>query len=388
MKILLIGNYLPDQQESMLRLAGMLYQGIIEHGHSVRLLQPPVVCGRIHPSRFGFGKWLGYIDKFAIFPRHIKRELAWADLVHICDHSNAMYIKYVQNIPHLVTCCDLLAIRSAYGEFPQNHVSWTGYCLQRWILNWLRHTKFSACISNATQNDLLKWTTLTKEHTQTIYLGLNYPYHPIEKKLAWEKLLCYELTPETPFFLHVGGTQWYKNLEGLFQIFAYLNEPNCTLQQHSSNSQSNGQNKPFYLIMVGKPFTKKIVDILVCDPILRSRIKILYSIDNDTLQALYNCANCLIFPSWIEGFGWPVLEAMACGCPVFTSNRAPMTEIGGSAAVYFDPQQPFYAAQLILQHQNNLNLMSQLGLEQAKKFSLEDMLKNYISLYQHILETW
>ena len=66
--------------------------------------------GKIKPSASGLGKWLGYIDKFFLFPLDLRQAVEWADVVHICDHSNAVYTKYLQNVPHLVTCNDLLAI--------------------------------------------------------------------------------------------------------------------------------------------------------------------------------------------------------------------------------------------------------------------------------------
>src|SRR5258708_722987 len=110
MKILLIGNYIPDQQESMQRFANMLEVGLTQLGHEVRLIRPEPFFGKIRPSPEGFGKWLGYIDKFLLFPSRLRKAIAWADVVHICDHSDAFYTKYIQNKPHLVTCHDLLAV--------------------------------------------------------------------------------------------------------------------------------------------------------------------------------------------------------------------------------------------------------------------------------------
>ena len=79
------------------------------------------------------------------------------------------------------------------------------------------------------------------------------------------------------------------------------------------------------------------------------RVKALQKVSHEELRALYASATALLFPSLQEGFGWPVIEAQACGCPVFTSDLAPMNEIGGEGAVYVDPKNPAAIADAIEQ---------------------------------------
>ena len=112
MKILLASNYINDRQNSMLLFARMLEKGLSDLGHDIRLTRPEPFFGRIIPSYKGLGKWLGYVDKFIISPRKLKKEIICADVVHICDHSNAHYSEYLKDVPSLVTCNDVLAIRS------------------------------------------------------------------------------------------------------------------------------------------------------------------------------------------------------------------------------------------------------------------------------------
>ena len=77
-----------------------------------------------------------------------------------------------------------------------------------------------------------------------------------------------------------------------------------------------------------------------------SVIEVVEPSDED-LRSLYSGAAALLFPSLYEGFGWPLIEAQSCGCPVITSNRSPMTEVAGSAALYIDPANESAAAALI-----------------------------------------
>ena len=91
MKILLIGSYLPDKKESMQRFTKVLEEGLTKLGHKIHLIRPEPFFGKIKPSATGTGKWLGYIDKFLIFPRKLKKSIKWADVIHNCDHVNSFY---------------------------------------------------------------------------------------------------------------------------------------------------------------------------------------------------------------------------------------------------------------------------------------------------------
>src|ERR1041384_2034452 len=106
-KVLLLGNYAADQQESMQHFAQMLLGGLMARGVAVELVRPEPIFGRLISGNSGPAKWLGYLDKFFVFPRTLKRRLrslGAGDVLHICDHSNAVYTKYATRIPHLMTC--------------------------------------------------------------------------------------------------------------------------------------------------------------------------------------------------------------------------------------------------------------------------------------------
>jgi glycosyltransferase involved in cell wall biosynthesis len=90
----------------------------------------------------------------------------------------------------------------------------------------------------------------------------------------------------------------------------------------------------------------------------------------------------MIFPSLQEGFGWPIAEAQACGAIVATTVRAPMTEVGGDAAIYFNPENPDQAAEIIFSNLAEKKDWSHLGAENTKRFSTETMISSYIEGYQ------
>jgi glycosyltransferase involved in cell wall biosynthesis len=171
---------------------------------------------------------------------------------------------------------------------------------------------------------------------------------------------------ENEFYLNVGGGQWYKNRPGLLKIFAELRRQ---------------QTPAPLLVMIGKPLSS-IDAALAVELGVADHVRHFSNVSNEDLAAFYSLARGLIFPSWEEGFGWPIAEAQACGCPVFTSNRAPMTEVGGPAAVYFDPANPVDAASRILAARKEEAALRARGFLRAERWTARRMLGNYAKLYR------
>jgi len=375
MKILLVGNYEPGGQKSMQRFAALLESGFKAAGHETRIIRPPVVAGAL-PVGGAAGKWLGYLDEFVVFPKRLKEVVEWADIVHICDHSNAFYVKYVRRRPHVVTCHDMLAIRSAIGEFACNHTSWTGRQLQNIILRGLRaagRAGHIACVSEATRRDILRVAGVPQQRVSQIHNGLHFPFSPLEPEQAREQIDKFGIRRDQRFILHVGGNSWYKNRLGTMKIFSAL--------------KSWPEAKELSLVMAGQPFMREMRRFQYDNAAGRDVIELIDP-SNEELQALYSCANLMLFPSLQEGFGWPIIEAQACGCPVVTSNRMPMTEIGGDAATYIDPDNIEEAAATIDGRICARSQPCEKSLKNAERFSASKMISRYLSLHQSLLNAW
>jgi glycosyltransferase involved in cell wall biosynthesis len=368
MRILLIGNYAPDRQESMLRFAALLERELVACGHIVRLMQPPCVLARSGPA--GFGKWLGYIDKFILFPFTLKRALRQFDVVHLCDHSNSIYVRSLLRKPHVVTCHDVLAITSALGEVPENAVSATGRNLQQLILNGLKRAQYVVCVSTLSQTEMLRVTGRPAGSSSVVYNALSYPYSPLPEAEAMARLSALGFDARPPFFLHVGSETWYKNRIGVVKIFEQL-------QRLPAPPASR-------LLFVGGPFEQEVSDY-VRGTDLGSRITRLSGLSNEDLRAVYSLALALIFPSLTEGFGWPVIEAQACGCPVFSSNRQPLIEVGGEGAVYIDPTDPVAAAAIIARALPERDGICRRGLQNVQRFTVGKMMEGYVRSYQYVM---
>jgi glycosyltransferase involved in cell wall biosynthesis len=353
----------------MQRYASLLQDGFTKAGHEVRVLRPPVVAGRMAIGKAA-KKWLGYIDKLIVFPAALKGGLEWPDIVHICDHSSSYLLKYLDAKPHVITCHDLLAVRSALGEIPEKRTRWSGRQLQRLILDNMALARTVVCVSDATRADLQRLVPGNGRTVTRIYNGLNYNYAPMEQGEAMKRLHKLGLPPDQAFILHVGGNQWYKNRLSVLKIFALLRKRPAT--------------RNVSIVMAGKPWTQEMRRFVRMQDIGLSAIEMV-GVAGEDLRALYSRAEALLFPSLQEGFGWPIAEAQACGCPVVTSNRAPMTEVGGEAAFYVDPLDYEAAATTTASIIGLREQLQKTNLRNAVRFDQLRMIDAYLELYTNLL---
>ena len=136
--------------------------------------------------------------------------------------------------------------------------------------------------------------------------------------------------------------------------------------------------------MAGQPFTSEMRRFRYENAAGRDVIELINP-SNQELRALYSCANLMLFPSLQKGFGWPIIEAQACGCPVVTSHRLPMMEIGGDAATYIEPENIDQAAAVIAGRICARSQPCDKSLKNAERFSASEMITRYLSLHQSLL---
>lgn len=370
----------------MLRFANILEQELTKRNLLYARIEPKPFFGSwAYKSPF-LAKWGGYFDKFFLFPFILKSILRKAPaspplLIHICDHSNALYAYLLQKRAHLVTCNDLIAIKSALGQTPEYKTGLIGKILQRIILKSLKKAKNITCISQKSLQDLLEVASVNKGITSCIYMGLNYPYRPLSKESAGKRVQDLFPRLHCPYILHVGSNAWYKNKQGLLYLFKELQ----MLQKGK-----------VALVLVG-PLPPPTLCQWIKKNNLEELIHFAPHISNEDLRALYAHAKLLLYPSLYEGFGWPILEAQACGCPVVATEIAPLTEIGGSAASYIPSVQSMKDrnswAQISVEVISwQLNQPAQerekqikAGLENSKRFSTEAMVESYCKRYKDIV---
>jgi glycosyltransferase involved in cell wall biosynthesis len=368
MIVLLVGNYPFDGSTSMRIWAGTLERELREMGVDVRLISPRPILGKWKPSSNGIGKWLGYLDRFLLFPREMRAAAVDADIVHICDHSNAMYSRMIKSKTIVVTCHDMLAIRGALGEVPDCPASFFGRHLQMWISRGLRSAKRVACVSQATYEDAHRILKSNK-NLCVILNGLNYPFQPVPRMECNQRLSDFQQI-QKPFILHVGSNLARKNREGVLRVFANVAEE-----------------PDLQLVFAGAPLTADLLSLAKKVGVYERIVQVPRP-DVKVIEALYSRAIALLFPSRFEGFGWPPIEAQACGCPVVGSDIPPLVEVLGHSAILKPLMDEAGMAQAIRRLATDTDYreeMRQVGFENARsRFQIRRMINQYLTLYREV----
>lgn len=245
----------------------------------------------------------------------------------------------------------------------------------------LKNCKAFITDSEASKKDIIKYLKIKEEKISIIPLAADSEF----RVLTENKRLLIKRKYALPdrFVLYTGDANWVKNLPFLIESFRIL-----------KNDLNFSDVK---LVLVGGVFLKKVDNI--DHPELKSLKKVnelivklhlekdvirLGQIDKEDLVGIYNVATVYVQPSFYEGFGLPVLEAMSCGTPVICSKGGSLPEVGGDAAIYFDPRNLNQLVTILadlLKDRSLQSRLSKLGLRQVSQYSWEKVAKEHIKIY-------
>lgn len=250
----------------------------------------------------------------------------------------------------------VIAYDFAYDDFGRNLI------LKLYNKYSLKKADLIISISEATKKEIMKLFGIPGEKIKVVYLGFknicDIPPVPMQR------------IPEKYFFF-VGAIKARKNVLGIIRAFHEAKKSAGNLE-HKLLIAGNGRGE----------YYEKIIDYVKKNRLSADVIFLGHTTDAE-LSFLYKNASALLYPSFIEGFGFPVLEAMACGTPVITSNTSSLSEIAGEAAILTDPSNINEIKTAIINISTNKSLRKELikrGKEQIKKFSWGKAGKEFLDL--------
>ena len=368
----------------MPRYAQMLADGMRERGHQVELWMPEAQFFKL-PGPAALRKWFSYVDQYAVFPARVRRQLkAWAPdtLFVFTDHALGPWVPLVADRPHVVHCHDFLAQYAALDQIAESPIGWTGKQYQAFIRRGYSTGKNFISVSEKTRTDLHHFLPALPARSEVVYNGLNQVFgarEPTEARRTLGAQIGLNLLPG--YLLHVGGNQWYKNRLGVIELY---------------NAWRAVSELSLPLLLVGAAPTTELQQAQAQSPYAQD-IHLLTGLSDEAVRLAYAGATAFLFPSLAEGFGWPIAEAMASGCPVITTGEAPMTEVGAAAAFYI-PRRPATAdattwataaAQVVQQvvtlDAQERRAVVEAGLANARRFEPAVALDHMETIYQAIL---
>jgi glycosyltransferase involved in cell wall biosynthesis len=292
------------------------------------------------------------------------------DILHFFSQEETYLLNSIKtDVPKIATCLDIIGLTlNEYDFFDKKFKSHS--------IKAMKDADKIITISDFTKNELINYTGISSDKIKTIYLGPDEEFRPLSSKEIEDSRKEYKL-PES-FILYVGSEQSRKNFQLIIKAF-YKLKKKYGLEELKLVKAGSSQ--------IPDVLRNKIFD-LIKELNLENDVIFTDYVTDDTLIKMYNAAELFVFPSLYEGFGLPPLEAMACGCPVITSNTSSLPEVVGEAGLMIDPHDVDSLTESMYKILSDNGLKKELSkksLERAKMFSWQKTADQTLEVYKEVL---
>ena len=315
MNITLFRDFVEDKRTSMEVYADNLLEHLPRLAEHALIIQQyrPYLSGLVHTLpqqgnlRMRFARYIGY-------PLQARKHQG--EINHILDHGYAHLLRVLDPHKTVVTVHDIIPVLAGQGKIPGVERQRRSR-LSEYSASFLKKAAHIIAVSQNTKQDLVDYCGCNANRITVSYSGID----PLFRSLSGgaQKKQCrhgLDLPEDETRLLLITGAEFYKNQETSLQVFGKLR---------------NRCQYPLKLVRLGR-MTRQWQICLQASS-YRDHIIHFENLSPEDMVRLYNAVDCLLFPSWYEGFGWPPLEAMACGTPVVVSDRASLPEAVGSGAI-------------------------------------------------------
>ncbi|WP_394746706.1 glycosyltransferase family 4 protein [Spongiimicrobium salis] len=317
-------------------------------------------------SKFGYPGW----EQIAL-PRAAKEE--GCDLLHCTSNTGPLFSK----VPLITTLHDIIYLESI--SIFKKEGTWyqkLGNMYRRWFVpGVIKKSKKVITVSNYEKKRINSYFKFKDNRLTAIYNGVGSHFKKVRNEVVLQAIKEKYGLPDN-FFFFLGNTDPKKNTRGVLEAFGNFNE---------------AVSEKYQLVMLDydEHELQKLLHSIGM-PQLRKHILLLGYVPNMELPAIISQCRIFLYPSLRESFGIPILEGMACGVPVITSNTSSMPEVAGEeAALIIDPFKPeeiTAAIHTLVDDQQLAKVLAEKGIQRAKNFSWSAMSQNVLALYKEVYQ--
>ncbi|MCL6267166.1 glycosyltransferase family 4 protein [Flagellimonas myxillae] len=317
-------------------------------------------------SRWGYPGW-----EQLVLPRAAKKE--GCDLLHCTSNTGPLFSR----VPLITTLHDIIYLESI--SLFKKEGTWyqkLGNMYRRYFVPpVIRRSKKVITVSNYEKERINKHFGFTDNKLTAIYNGVGSHFKKVVNPVRLNRIKEQYKLPDN-FFFFLGNTDPKKNTKGVLKAFADF------------NAIYPGK---YRLVMLDYD-EEELQKLLLANncPEIRELIHLTGYVPNTDLPAIINQATIFLYPSLRESFGIPILEGMACGVPVITSNTSSMPEVAGDgSALMVDPTRPLEiteAMRRLVEDRMLAQLLSEKGIQRAKEFSWNTMARKVLRLYEDVYD--
>ncbi len=365
--VTLLRDFAEDQRTSMERYADQMFASLSANK------SPTFDLTQYHPH---LGKVTRQLPQTANLQMRFARYLDYpwqarkidSDICHIMDHGYAHLLQVIDPERSVITVHDVIPLLAGRGLIPGMQTR--RQSLAEYSFSWFKRAARLIAVSESTRFDIIAHCGCDPQKVDVVYQGLGNEFAPLSGEPVENLRRSLGLPEDGQKLVLVTGSAHYKNHPTSLKILQKL---------HAQYGDE--------LILVHLGGARPVWKQALAEARYNRPVIELAGLNAAQLVRLYNAVDCLLFPSWYEGFGWPPLEAMACGTPAVTSNRASLPEIMGAAGPTFDAGDVDGMAacleKLLFEPAYRQDQIGR-GIEQAAKFSWERTSSGVASIYEKL----